>query len=64
MPLFLRAEIIRPEETLMASQNGLKRISEENRKAFERHEREFQDYQSCPGLGKTITEPAKVLDAQ
>ena len=62
--VFVRAEIIRPEETLQATANALKRTSEQNRAAFEQHEREFQEYQSIPGGKHQPTLPVKVLEAQ
>jgi len=62
--IFVRAEIIRPEETLAAMQKNLQRISDKNRKAFEEHEKEFQDYQSWPGVKPQPTMPNKVLDTQ
>ena len=62
--VFVRAEIIRPEETLATLQDTLKRISEQNRQAFEQHESEFQQVQSVPGMKAKPTEPGKVLDAQ
>ena len=62
--IFVRAEIVRPEDTLAAIQDNLKRISDRNREAFERHEKEFQDYQSWPGVAPKPTTPEKVLDTQ
>ena len=60
--VFVRAEIIRPEETLLGLQQNLKRISDRNREAFEAHEREFQDYETWPGIQPKPTAPEKVLD--
>ena len=62
--IFVRAEIIRPEDTLAAMQDTLKRISDQNREAFEKHENAFQDYQNWPGIPPKPTAPEKVLDAQ
>ena len=62
--IFVRAQIIRPEDTLAAIQDNLKRISDENRAAFEKHEKEFQDYQNWPGVPPRPTAPEKVLDTQ
>jgi len=39
-------------------------ISERDREAFERHEQEFQDYQSWPGVRSKPVEPHRVLDAR
>ncbi len=60
--VFVRAEIIRPEETLLGLQENLKRISDRNREAFEQHEKDFQDYRSWPGVKPKTTAPEKVLD--
>jgi general secretion pathway protein D len=62
--IFVRAEIIRPEETLAALNENLKRISEQNREAFEQHESEFQQYQDWPGVEPKPTDPEKVLDVK
>ncbi|MCP4453677.1 MAG: hypothetical protein GY809_19630 [Planctomycetes bacterium] len=62
--IFVRAKIIRPEETLQAGQNALKRISEQSRNAFEQHEKEFQDYRTLPGTHIERVTPEKVLDMQ
>ncbi len=45
-------------------QDNLKRISDQSREAFERHEKEFQDYQSWPGVPPKTTTPERVLDTQ
>lgn len=60
--VFVRAEIIRPEETILGLQEDLKQISDRNREAFEEHEKEFQDYESWPGIKPKPTQPEKVLD--
>ncbi len=62
--IFVRAEIIRPEETLALLNENLKRISEQNREAFERHESEFQDYRGWPGVKPKPTDPGKVLEVK
>jgi general secretion pathway protein D len=61
--VFVKAEIIRPA-TLAKGMQDLRTISDRNREAFEGHEKEFQDYQSWPGLKPEPVEPARVLDAQ
>ncbi|OHB80221.1 MAG: hypothetical protein A2Z25_08475 [Planctomycetes bacterium RBG_16_55_9] len=61
--VFVRAEIIRPAEALAGTHEDLKRISEQNRTAFEEHEEEFQAYQYWPGIKPKPTDPEKVLDA-
>ena len=61
--VFVKAEIIRPEETAYAK-GGLERISEVNKKAFEQHEEEFQKYQDWPGIKPRPVDPLKVLEAQ
>ena len=42
----------------------LEDLSERNRKAFEKHELEFQTYQDWPGIKPKPVDPSKVLDAQ
>jgi len=62
--VFVKAEIIRPAETLGAGLPDLEKISERNRAAFEKFEREFQSYQSFPGIKPKPVAPLKVLDAE
>ena len=61
--VFVKAEIIRPADAEFA-QSDLERISERNRKAFEEHEIEFQEYHDWPGIKPKAMRPFKVLDAQ
>ncbi|MCH7558286.1 MAG: hypothetical protein IIB56_12640 [Planctomycetes bacterium] len=61
--VFVKAEIIRPADMDFA-QSDLERISERNRKAFEEHEIEFQEYHDWPGIKPKAMKPFKVLDAQ
>ena len=61
--IFVKAEIIRPEESLTAN-NGLVELSQRNRAAFERDEAEFQAFEGWPGIEPEIMAPAKVLDLQ
>jgi type II secretory pathway component GspD/PulD (secretin) len=62
--VFVKAEIIRPADTLAGGMKDLETISERNRIAFEEHEREFQEYQNWPGIEPKPVEPVKVLEAQ
>jgi general secretion pathway protein D len=62
--IFVRAQIIRPAESQTAVMEDLQRISEENRRAFERSEGEFQGHQDVPAVRPQPTDPAKVLEAQ
>jgi type II secretory pathway component GspD/PulD (secretin) len=62
--VFVRAEILRPAELAGAASKDLERISELNRSSFEKHEQEFQDYQTVPGAKPEPTPPAKVLQAR
>jgi general secretion pathway protein D len=62
--VFVRAEIIRPSEALAGTNDELEKISEQNRAAFEKHEQEFQNYQSWPGIKSKPIDPEKVLNAQ
>lgn len=61
--VFVKAEIIRPADADFA-QSDLERISARNRKAFEEHEIEFQEYHDWPGIKPKAMKPFKVLDAQ
>jgi len=61
--IFVKAEIIRPSDVLAGS-DDLKRISERNQLAFERHEAEFQNYQGWPGIAAQPMGPERVLDAE
>jgi len=62
--VFVKAEVIRPEEGLAHGLEDLEKLSERNRLAFEKHEKEFQDYQSWPGVKAKPVHPEKVLEAQ
>jgi len=62
--VFVKAEIIRPAETLAQGMRDLQVLSERDRTAFERHEEEFQNREQWPGIKAKPTEPARVLDAR
>jgi general secretion pathway protein D len=62
--IFIRAEIIRPAETLAQGLPDLEKISQRNRLAFEKFENEFQGYKSFPGMKSKPMQPAKVLDTE
>jgi general secretion pathway protein D len=62
--VFVKAEVIRPEQGLARGLEDLERLSERNRLAFEQHEMEFQNYQSWPGVKAKPVAPEKVLEAQ
>jgi len=61
--VFVKAEIIRPAD-VVAGEDSLRKLSERYRSAFERHEQEFQQYQSIPGIKSVPMNPERVLDAQ
>ncbi len=61
--VFVKAEIIRPATTASEGLDDLKKISDVNRTAFEKHELEFQNYQDWPGVKPKPVSPPKVLDA-
>jgi general secretion pathway protein D len=61
--VFVKAEIIRPEEEGFVGAD-LRRISDRNREAFEKHEIEFQEYHDWPGIKPKAMKPFKVLEAQ
>jgi len=60
--IFVKAEIIRPAETLAQGLPDLEEISQRNRLSFEKWEQKFQSYQSFPGIKAKPLEPIKVLD--
>lgn len=62
--MFVKAEIIRPDEGSTHGMKGLETLSERNRQAFEKRELEYQTYQDWPGIKPKRVEPSKVLDAQ
>jgi general secretion pathway protein D len=62
--VFVKAEMIRPDQGLAHGREELERLSERNRVAFERHEAEFQNYQNWPGIDPRPVDPPQVLDAQ
>jgi len=59
--IFVKAEIIRPAETLAQGLPDLERISDRNRLAFEKFEQEFQSYKNFPGIKARPVAPIKVL---
>ena len=61
--IFVKAEVIRPEDATYAKR-GLEQISDRNRRAFERHEQEFQKYEDWPGIKPRPIDPLKVLEAE
>jgi general secretion pathway protein D len=62
--VFVKAEIIRPTETLAQDLPELGKISDRNRMAFEKFEQEFQSYENFPGIKPKPVQPVKVLEAQ
>ncbi len=61
--IFVKANILRPDDAL-AGLPEAEKISQENKIAFEKAEREFQEYQDWPGIKPKSTQPAKALEAQ
>ncbi len=61
--VFVKAEILRPSDTL-AGLPDLNRISLRDREAFEKSERQFQEYEDWPGVKPAPLDPLKVLDAR
>ena len=62
--IFVRAQVIRPADARTSAMEDLKRISDQNRDAFEQSETEFQQHQDIPAVRPKPTEPAKVLDTR
>jgi general secretion pathway protein D len=61
--IFVKANILRPETTLTGLPE-LERISERNRRAFEKNEERFQKYEDWPGIKPQPVDPLNVLDAE
>ena len=61
--IFVRAEILRPDETL-AGLPDLEKISGRNRVAFELFEEKFQKYEDWPGIKPKPMAPLRVLDVE
>ncbi len=59
--IFVKTEIIRPANALSRRMEELERVSERNRRAYEKDEREFQKLQDWPGINPKPVDPAKVL---
>jgi len=62
--IFVKTEITRPGGVLAGGIADLQTLSQKNRQAFEKHERQFQNYPSWPGIESKPVEPAKVLEAR
>ena len=62
--IFVKAEIIRPAETLAQGLSDLEKLSERNRAAFEKFEQEFQKYEDVPFIKPKPMSPIKVLDSE
>ena len=62
--IFVRAEIIRPAETLAYGLPDLEKISQRNRLSFEKFENEFQSYKNFPGMKAKTIKPVRVLDTE
>jgi len=62
--IFVKAEIIRPTEAFADKEWDLKRISNENRTAFEEMEKRFNDYQIWPGVRSKVIDPCHVLETR
>ncbi|AQT69635.1 Pullulanase secretion envelope PulD [Anaerohalosphaera lusitana] len=61
--IFVKAHIVRPNQESTGLPD-LENISKQKRDAFEDAEREFQEYQSWPGIEPEPVDPLKVLDAE
>lgn len=62
--IFIRAEIIRPAETLAQGLPDLEKLSQRDRLSFEKFEKGFQEYKSFPGMKAKPMEPLRVLDLE
>lgn len=61
--IFVKANILRPSETEFGLPD-LERMSERNRVAFEKSEKEFQEFEEWPGIKPEPMDPLKVLEAE
>ncbi len=61
--IFVKANILRPGSDLMGL-TQLEDISQKNRDAFERSEKEFQDYKNLPGFPTDKVDPLNVLEEE
>jgi general secretion pathway protein D len=61
--IFVKANILRPGTDLMGLEQ-LEDISQRHRDAFERSEREFQDYRNLPGFPADRVDPLNVLEEE
>jgi len=61
--VFVKANILRPGTDIMGLAQ-LEDISQRNRDAFERSEREFQDYRNLPGFPADRIDPLNVLEEE
>ena len=61
--IFVKANILRPSEREKGLPD-LERISERNRLAFEKHEKNFQEYEQWTGIKSEPMDPLKVLEAE
>ncbi len=59
--VFVKANILRPDEAY-GDLPELVKISERNRAAFEKMEKEFQEYEDWPGIKPEPVNPLRVLD--
>ncbi|MCU0916724.1 MAG: hypothetical protein MUC88_19510 [Planctomycetes bacterium] len=62
--VFVRAEVIHPAAGHARGATDIEIASQENRQAFEKHEQEFQKYQSWPAVKPQPVEPRRILDAR
>jgi type II secretory pathway component GspD/PulD (secretin) len=62
--IFVKAEVIRPAGLLLQRMEDLEDLSRAHREAFEQHERQFQDYQTWPGLRPRPVPPERALEAR
>ena len=61
--IFVKADILRPDEST-AGLPDLERISKLKQEAFEKAERQFQEYQPWPGLDAEPLDPLRVLESE
>ncbi len=60
--VFVKANILRPGEEA-AAVSDIEVVSAKNRAAFEKYEKEMQDYEDWPGIKPKPMDPVKILEA-
>jgi len=60
--VFVKAHVLRPGETV-EGESSIEYVSAKNRAAFEKYEKEMQEYEDWPGIKPTPMDPVRILEA-